>query len=392
MADPQAAQDAVAAQWHDKLDRVRIRVPPQGQRMVDTLRTALAHMLISRTGPRLQPGTRSYARAWIRDGAMIVEGAVAARARRRGASEFLRWYAPIPVRQRQGAVLRRRSRQPIRCRRTTATASSSTRSPSCIATRRIARCSKRCGRTSPARCATWTSCARASAPKPTAAANPAFYGLMPASISHEGYSAKPMHSYWDDFWALRGYKDAVAHRAMARARPTMRRASRPRATSSATTCMHRSRSRTAQKGIDFIPGLGRTGRLRCDLDHDRAGAGRRTGAPAGGAVARHLRALLEGVRRAPRRPARMEGLHAVRVAHRRQLRAPGLARTRARRCSISSSPTSSRAAGTSGPKSCRARRASRSSSATCRMRGWRRITCARRSTCSPMPATMTTHW
>jgi len=32
---------------------------------------------------------------------------------------------------------------------------------------------------------------------------------MPASISHEGYSAKPMHSYWDNFWALRGYKDAV---------------------------------------------------------------------------------------------------------------------------------------------------------------------------------------
>src|SRR3546814_11135683 len=41
------------------------------------------------------------------------------------------------------------------------------------------------------------------------AKNPAFYGLMPESISHEGYSAKPMHSYWDDFWALRGYKDAV---------------------------------------------------------------------------------------------------------------------------------------------------------------------------------------
>ena len=41
------------------------------------------------------------------------------------------------------------------------------------------------------------------------ALNPAFYGMMPASISHEGYSAKPMHSYWDNFWALRGYKDAV---------------------------------------------------------------------------------------------------------------------------------------------------------------------------------------
>ncbi|HEC0920947.1 TPA: hypothetical protein R1S30_005062, partial [Escherichia coli] len=41
------------------------------------------------------------------------------------------------------------------------------------------------------------------------ARNPAFYGMMPASISHEGYSAKPMHSYWDNFWALRGYKDAT---------------------------------------------------------------------------------------------------------------------------------------------------------------------------------------
>jgi len=40
-------------------------------------------------------------------------------------------------------------------------------------------------------------------------ANKAFKGLLPASISHEGYSAKPMHSYWDDFWGLTGYKDAA---------------------------------------------------------------------------------------------------------------------------------------------------------------------------------------
>ena len=32
---------------------------------------------------------------------------------------------------------------------------------------------------------------------------------MPASISHEGYSAKPQYSLWDDFWALRGYRDAT---------------------------------------------------------------------------------------------------------------------------------------------------------------------------------------
>src|SRR6185436_18719704 len=26
-----------------------------------------------------------------------------------------------------------------------------------------------------------------------------YFGLLPESISHEGYSSRPVHSYWDDF-------------------------------------------------------------------------------------------------------------------------------------------------------------------------------------------------
>ena len=37
----------------------------------------------------------------------------------------------------------------------------------------------------------------------------AYYGLLPESMSHEGYMAHPVHAYWDDFWALRGFKDAA---------------------------------------------------------------------------------------------------------------------------------------------------------------------------------------
>jgi hypothetical protein len=37
----------------------------------------------------------------------------------------------------------------------------------------------------------------------------AYYGLIPESISHEGYSAKPMHSYWDSFFTMKGLKDAA---------------------------------------------------------------------------------------------------------------------------------------------------------------------------------------
>jgi Glycogen debranching enzyme len=46
-------------------------------------------------------------------------------------------------------------------------------------------------------------------PEYSSGAKRAFHGLFPESISHEGYSAKPMHSFWDDMFGLRGYADAV---------------------------------------------------------------------------------------------------------------------------------------------------------------------------------------
>ena len=38
---------------------------------------------------------------------------------------------------------------------------------------------------------------------------PGRFGLLPESVSHEGYLSQPVHSYWDDFWALRGLRDAA---------------------------------------------------------------------------------------------------------------------------------------------------------------------------------------
>src|SRR6185503_10502477 len=37
----------------------------------------------------------------------------------------------------------------------------------------------------------------------------AFFGLLPESISHEGYASHPVHSYWDDFFAVRALADAA---------------------------------------------------------------------------------------------------------------------------------------------------------------------------------------
>ena len=64
----------MAAAWRTRLNRVQFTLPPQAQVLHDSLRVALSHSLISRDGPALQPGNRSCARSWVRDGVMRVVG------------------------------------------------------------------------------------------------------------------------------------------------------------------------------------------------------------------------------------------------------------------------------------------------------------------------------
>ncbi|WP_101925494.1 MULTISPECIES: discoidin domain-containing protein [Luteimonas] len=205
--DAQALQDAVANEWRAKLGEVGIEVPEAGKPLADTLRTSLAHMLISRIGPRLQPGTRSYARSWIRDGAMISEGLLRM-GRPEVVKEYVEWYAPyqfdngmvpccvddrgsdpVPENDSHGELIFNIAEY---WRYTKDDAFLAAMWPHVLGAFEYMEVLRASERTEENR-----------------AVNAAFYGMMPASISHEGYSAKPMHSYWDNFWALRGYKDAV---------------------------------------------------------------------------------------------------------------------------------------------------------------------------------------
>ena len=255
--DAATAQAVIEKEWREKLGQVELKVPAQGQVLVDTLRTALAHMLISRTGPRLQPGTRSYARAWIRDGAMISEGLLRL-GRGDVAEDFLRWYAPFQFGNgKVPCCVDDRGSDPV---------PENDSHGELIYT--IAELYRH-GGDKALLAEMWPHVQgairymdelRASEKKtdPLALRNPAFFGLMPASISHEGYSAKPMHSYWDDFWALRGYKDAVeiaqwlGHDAEASAYAKSRDEFRSDLYQSIAVA-------TKQHGINFIPGAAELG-------------------------------------------------------------------------------------------------------------------------------------
>ena len=165
--------------------------------MTDAIRAALtatAHILVTRSGPALQPGPRRYTRSWIRDGAMM-SAALLRMGHAGEVRDFIRWYAPN---QREDGFV-----------------------PCCVDREGIdwlvehdshgellALIADYYRFTSDRAVLeeSWTYIDRAVGYIERLLGAD---GLLPISVSHEGYLAQPVHSYWDDFWALRGLRDAV---------------------------------------------------------------------------------------------------------------------------------------------------------------------------------------
>jgi len=204
---------ATVREWREKLDRVSITVPPGARTMAQTVKTALAHVLINRDHAAIQPGSRSYERSWIRDGA-LTSAALLRLGHAAAVREFLEWFAPyqyetgkipccvdargadpVPENDSHGEFLYLAAeygrftgdRELLR--------------------QLWPRVEKTVGYIDRLRQERRT-------PEYRRPEMLAFFGLVPQSISHEGYSAKPMHSYWDDFFTLTGLEDAAAIAAM----------------------------------------------------------------------------------------------------------------------------------------------------------------------------------
>jgi len=164
---------------------------------VDVVRAALtatAHVLVTRSGPALQPGPRRYTRSWIRDGT-IMSAALLRMGRVDEVREFIRWYAPYQ--RADGFVpccvdatgpdwlIEHDSHGQL----IALIADYYRFSADDALVRELWHCVEKA-----------VSCIEGLLEAD---------GLLPISVSHEGYLAQPVHSYWDDFWALGGLRDAV---------------------------------------------------------------------------------------------------------------------------------------------------------------------------------------
>ena len=188
----------IARDWREKLDRLTIEIGGAPE-IADTIRSNTAYTLISRDDASLEPGTRSYDRAWIRDGALISSVLL-----RLGhgdvAKEFAEWFAPFQYEDgKVPCCVDRRGSDPV--------PENDSHGQLIFLIAEIHRYThdlefvRRL----------WPHADKAARyiEKLRSENHGRFEGLVTESISHEGYSAKPVHAYWDQVFALKGMDDAV---------------------------------------------------------------------------------------------------------------------------------------------------------------------------------------
>lgn len=196
--------------WKEKTGHIKFNLPESANRIVNTYRSNLAYILINRDKAGIQPGSRSYERSWIRDGA-LTSSALLKSGIDREVKDFIDWYTahlyengkvpcvvdlrgpdPVPENDSHGELI-----YLIREYFNFTKDTTFLRSKNQHVLQAVAYIESLIAERSTDHFKNGNDSVRA------------YYGLVPESISHEGYSAKPMHSYWDDFFTMKGLKDAV---------------------------------------------------------------------------------------------------------------------------------------------------------------------------------------
>lgn len=207
-APAEDGREKAIARWREILAPVEWQVPSHASGAIDCFRTAACHILINRDGFAIQPGPRRYTRSWVRD--CVIMGAAMAKVNHPHVlRDFLVWYARFQ--REDGHVPSVVDRDGVDdlvehdshgqfiwgvCEVFRGDGDMDFLKTLWLPVSRAAEYllhlrSQRMTRefTEPVR----SDC----------------HGLLPESVSHEGYLSHPVHSYWDDFWGVRGLEAAA---------------------------------------------------------------------------------------------------------------------------------------------------------------------------------------
>ncbi|MET0389694.1 MAG: discoidin domain-containing protein [Polyangiales bacterium] len=205
--------EQVAKTWRERTSQVGIELPDHD--LTNMVRAQLAYILINQTGPAIQPGPRNYNRSFIRDGSMTA-AVLMQMGLPKPAREYLRWFAEHAVHE-NGLVSPILGEDGKVDRGFGSDLEYDSQGEFISLVADVARLD---GGAETVRdylpkvrlAMRFIEQLRARTLVPdyqhTLEAPERFRGILAPSISHEGYSV-PTHSYWDDYWALKGLHDGA---------------------------------------------------------------------------------------------------------------------------------------------------------------------------------------
>ena len=201
--------------WSRQVNRVELRVPDRD--VVDTFKANISYNLVTKDGPALQPGSRSYDKAWIRDGS-IAANALLEVGLTQEAHDFIEWVAGYQFDSGEvPPIIDTKAEDPLWEEKQNGLVEFDSQGEfiwiimqyyrftgdRAFLEKMFPKVKKDLEFMVQLRAKRLTAEYRDAPPEKRV-----YYGLLPESTSHEGYDMK--HSYWDDFWALKGWEDARA--------------------------------------------------------------------------------------------------------------------------------------------------------------------------------------
>jgi hypothetical protein len=206
----------VKRRWKEKLGRFKIEIPEK--KLIDVMKANMAYILINQDGPWIKPGPRNYSHSWMRDGAMtsaallrmgIVEPvyewleAVTPHIHNTGVVPYIFFDGGHPVgfnyddASGEGKEFDSQGQYVFAVRQyIDYTGDESVLDKFYEPALRAMRFQRQLREQ------------RLTSEYKNKYELQPYYGILPKSNSHEGYYPA-RHSHWDNFWGLRGLKDAI---------------------------------------------------------------------------------------------------------------------------------------------------------------------------------------
>jgi F5/8 type C domain/Amylo-alpha-1,6-glucosidase len=191
--------------WNKKLNKTKINIPQK--ELVNVLKANLAYLLINADKNSLHPGSRAYDRSWIRDGSIMCQALLDTR-NFSEVKKYLEWVASCQMENgRIPCMLELNGKMPGWAGGWCEWDGQGAYVFAVTSYYRFTKDKEFLKKMFPSVIKALKFLKQLRAQRLTAQyKGTVYYGIIPKSNSHEGYFPA-QHSLWDDFWALKGWKD-----------------------------------------------------------------------------------------------------------------------------------------------------------------------------------------